>query len=100
MGLTKPIEQYLCSNLLNLDTYILYLKDIIRGETSMISVFQETWDEGEAHGLAEGKAETIVEMGYEFGLSEEDILTRLQNKLNIPLQKAEEYLKMFGRQPA
>ncbi len=30
MGLTKPIEQYLCSNLLNLDTYILYLKDIIR----------------------------------------------------------------------
>ncbi len=31
MGLTKPIEQYLCSNLLNLDTYILYLKDIIRG---------------------------------------------------------------------
>ncbi len=35
MGLTKPIEQYLCSNLLNLDTYILYLKDIIRGVTEM-----------------------------------------------------------------
>ena len=67
-----------------------------KGETSMISVFQETWDEGEA----QGKAETIVEMGYEFGLSEEDILTRLQKKLNIPLQEAEEYLKMFGRQPA
>ena len=67
-----------------------------KGETSMISVFQETWDEGKV----EGQAETIVEMGYEFGLSEEDILTRLQNKLNIPLQKAEEYLKMFGKQPA
>jgi len=38
-------------------------------------------------------------MGYEFGLSEDDILNRLQNRLNVPLQKAQEYLKMFGKQP-
>lgn len=67
-----------------------------KGETNMISVFQETWDEGEA----QGKAETIIEMGYEFGLSTDDILSRLQKKLNITQQKAEEYLQMFAKQPA
>ena len=35
MGFAKPIEQYLFSNLFNLDTYILYLKDIIRGRNTM-----------------------------------------------------------------
>lgn len=64
----------------------------------MCTVFEETWKEGKEEGLAEGKAEEIVETGYEFGLSEEDILTRLQKKLNISLQKAQEYLAMFGKQ--
>lgn len=36
----------------------------------MVSVFQETWNEGEVKG--------IIEMGHDFGLSEEDILARLQ----------------------
>ena len=39
----------------------------------MVSVFQETWNEGEAKG--------IIEMGNDFGLSEEDILARLQTAL-------------------
>ena len=43
----------------------------------MVSVFQETWNEGEAKG--------IIEMGHDFGLSEEDILARLQKKLNVCL---------------
>lgn len=64
----------------------------------MCTVFEETWKEGKEEGLEEGKAEEIVETGYEFGLSEEDILTRLQKKLNISLQKAQEYLAMFGKQ--
>ena len=45
-----------------------------------------------------GEAKGIIETGYEFGLSEDDILTRLQKKLNISLQKAQEYLSMFGKQ--
>lgn len=60
----------------------------------MCTVFEETWREGNV----EGKAEEIVETGYEFGLSEDDILSRLQKKLNISLQKAQEYLVMFGKQ--
>ena len=51
---------------------------------------------GKAEGKAEGEAKGIVELGIEFGLSEKDILSRLQNKLNVSLQAAQEYLCMFG----
>lgn len=71
------------------------------GDADMCTVFEETRREGiaegKAEGIAEGKAEEIVETGFEFGLSEEDILTRLQKKLNISLQKAQEYLSMFEK---
>ncbi len=56
----------------------------------MVSVFQETWNEGEAKG--------IIEMGHDFGLPEEDILARLQKKLNVSLQKAQEYLSAYRKQ--
>lgn len=69
-----------------------------KGDADMCTVFEETWKEGLAEGIIEGEAKGIVELGHEFGLSEEDILTRLQKKLNISLQKAREYLAMFGKQ--
>ena len=81
-----------------------------KGDADMCTVFEETRKEGIAEGEAKGKAEGmaegmaqgeakgIIETGYEFGLSEEDILTRLQKKLNVSLQKAQEYLSMFGKQ--
>lgn len=56
------------------------------------STIQETWNEGEAKG--------IIEMGNDFGLSEEDILARLQKKLNVSLQKAQEYLYAYRKQNA
>ena len=49
-------------------------------------------------GKIEGRAEEIIESGFEFGLSEKDILTRLQNKLDISLQAAQQYLLRFGKQ--
>ena len=45
-----------------------------------------------------GRAIEIVETGFEFGLSENDILERLQRKLNVSLQTAQEYIRMFGKQ--
>jgi hypothetical protein len=36
-------------------------------------------------------------MGYEFGLSENDILEKLQSKLQVSAQKAQEYLEQFGK---
>ncbi len=50
-----------------------------------------------AEGKTEGEAKGIIEIGMEFGLSENDILTRLQNKLGVSLQAAQGYLCMFGK---
>lgn len=50
-------------------------------------------------GIREGEAKGIVEAGFDFGLSESDILNRLQQKMNIPLQAAQEYLKLFMKKP-
>lgn len=69
-----------------------------KGDADMCTVFEETWREGKAEGEINGRAQEIVELGHEFGLSEDDILIRLQKKLNISLQKAQEYLAMFGKQ--
>lgn len=55
-------------------------------------------EKGKAEGKVEGKAEGIIETGLEFGLSEEDILMRLQKKLNISLQKAQDYMDKFAQQ--
>lgn len=50
------------------------------------------------HAKVEGKAEGIIETGLDFGLSEEELLSRLQNKLNITFEAAKEYLEKFGKQ--
>ena len=57
-------------------------------------------EKGMEKGKIEGRAEEIIESGFEFGLSEKDILTRLQNKLDISLHAAQEYLLRFGKQMA
>ncbi len=54
---------------------------------------------GEVYGKAEGKAEEIVAMGLEFDLSRNDILNRLQNRLQVSEQRAGEYLELFGSRP-
>lgn len=60
-----------------------------KGGNGMITVFEET--------KKEGRAEGIIETGIDCGLSENDILERLQNKLNVSLQMAQEYFKLFGK---
>ena len=59
---------------------------------------QENMEKGMEKGKIEERAEEIIESGFEFGLSEKDILTRLQNKLDISLQAAQQYLLRFGKQ--
>lgn len=56
-------------------------------------------EEGRIEGRIEGRAEEIIESGYDFGMSEQDILARLQKKLQITLEEAERYLETFGKQP-
>lgn len=64
------------------------------GDGDMCTLFEEIAKEGEVKGEAKG----IIETGMEFGISEADILKRLQDKLNVSLQEAQEYLNMFGKQ--
>ncbi len=49
-------------------------------------------------GIEEGRAEGIVETGVGFGLSDKEILDKLQIKLNISLQMAQKYLMKYGKQ--
>ena len=70
-----------------------YNKIARKGGADMCTVFEETRREG----IAEGEAKGIIETGYEFGISEEEILARLQKKLNISLADEQEYVKKFGR---
>ena len=63
------------------------------GRTDMWSVFEEVAKEGEARGEVRG----IIDTCHELGVSDEDILSRLQLKLDISLQAAQEYLQMFGQ---
>ncbi len=60
----------------------------------MCTLFDEIAKENEAKGEAKG----IIETGLEFGIPEHDILERLQKKLNLSLQTAQEYIKMYGKQ--
>ena len=78
-------------------------EDVLKqeGRTNMWSVFEEVAKEGEergeARGIAKGKAAGIIDTCHELGIPDEDILTRLQSKLNISVQAAQEYLQMFGQ---
>jgi hypothetical protein len=71
---------------------------IEEGEGDMCTLFEEIAQESEAKGRAQGRAQGIIETGYDFGLSDSDILERLQTKLNVSLKQAQEYLLMYGRQ--
>ena len=51
-----------------------------------------------ARGEARGEARGIIDTCCDLGLPEDAILERLQKKLNISLQTAQEYLKTFGKQ--
>ena len=51
----------------------------------------------EERALERGRAEGIVESSIEFGLPKNEILERLQSKLNIPLNTAQEYFELYGK---
>ena len=75
-----------------------------KGEVSMCTLFDEIAKEseaiGEVRGEVRGEARGIIETGYDYKIPENDILKRLQNKLNISVKQAEEYLNMFKKQRA
>lgn len=71
------------------------------GDMDMCTVFEETWSQGretgKAEGILEGKAEGIIEISLDCGFTETEIITKLQAKLNISQQKAQEYFDLFAK---
>ena len=65
-----------------------------KGEVTMCTLFEEIAKEN----VIKGKALGMIETGFDFELSENDILIRLQRKLDITLQQAQEYLNLFKKQ--
>ncbi len=58
---------------------------------------EEGREEGRIEGRAEGRAEEIIDSGLECKLSEEEILGRLQKKLNIKSDVAKKYLTAYNQ---
>ena len=52
--------------------------------------------EGEQEGLKRGLAQGIVETGCAYGVSKKEILERLQERLNISCQAAQEYFARYS----
>lgn len=67
----------------------------------MCTVFEETRKEalaqGKIEGKIEGEAKGIIETGLAFGIAKDDILKRLQEKMNISLDEAQNYFTMFAK---
>lgn len=61
-------------------------------EIEMCKAIEDLIAESETRGEAKGMIEVCLEMD----ISKEDILKKLQDKLNISLQQADEYFKMYG----
>ncbi len=68
--------------------------DIKVNEKEEVVNMCKAWDDHKAAGLAEG----IIEMGEDYGISENEIVLKLQEKLNISSSKALEYMKMYSKQ--
>ena len=63
------------------------------GEGRMCTVFDEIEKEGEV----KGRAFSIIEICLEFGISESDILSRLQKKLEVSLEEAQDYFAKYKK---
>ena len=72
------------------------------GEIEMCKAIEDLISEsearGEARGRAEGEAKGMVEICLEMSFSKQDILKKLQEKLNISLQQADKYFELYGKQ--
>ena len=79
----------------NTEKKCMHYENGIKDEKNIWKNLSLTWHN---QGRAEGRAEEIIAAGYEFGLSEKTILERLQKKLAITPQQAQEYLATYTKE--
>lgn len=85
------------------DEYAIKFDEIMREEVDGMcnlseGILERGIEIGKQQGIEIGlqtAARQTISMGIEFGLTEEDIITRLQHSLSITLEKAKEYLDEY-----
>ena len=86
MGLTKPIEQYLFSNLLTKIHVVVYLKDIIRGDVVMDETILQELVQGMVEIIKSDIVKVILYGSVARGTNDEesdvDIMIILKNELD------------------
>ena len=86
MGLTKPIEQYLFSNLLTKIHIVVYLKDIIRGDIAMDKAILQELVQGMVEIIKSDIVKVILYGSVARGTNDEesdvDIMIILKNELD------------------
>lgn len=81
------------------NTIITHITNGNKNEERLVSIMGGTVIELESERvIKKSKAQMIIEMGQEFGLDDIAILTRLQEKLGVSLERAKAYLAEYGKQ--
>ena len=81
------------------NTIITHITNGNKNEERLVSIMGGTIIETESEKwMKRGKAQIIIEMGQEDGLDDTAILTRLQEKIGVSLERAEAYLTEYGKQ--
>ena len=81
------------------NTIITHKTNGNKNEARLVSIMGGTIIETESEKwMKRGKAQIIIEMGQEDGLDDTVILTRLQEKIGVSLERAEAYLTEYGKQ--
>ena len=78
------------------NTIITHITNGNKNEERLVNIMGGTVIETESDKI---KIRLIIELGQEDGLDDEAILKRLQEKIiGLPLNRAEAYLKQYGKQ--
>ena len=81
------------------NTIITHITNGNKNEERLVNIMGGTIIETESERVIKrSKAQMIIEMGQEFGLDDTAILTRLQEKIGVSLEKATVYLAEYGKQ--
>ena len=85
------------------NTIITHITNGNKNEERLVNIMGGTIIETESErlmrvGADQGAAKMAVEMGQEYGLSDEEILKQMQEKIGLTLDKAKAYLKQYGKQ--
>jgi hypothetical protein len=80
------------------NTIITHITNGNQNEERLVRVMGGTIIETESEKIIRNtKAQTIIEMGQEFGLDDATILRRLQDKLGLSSDMATAYLQKYGK---